>query len=109
MGNSPVDWFSNRARKPEQLGPTCAGDGAQAGPRERPSRSCQPEGHPGQLFIEVNLNAGDADIPETEGKLLVDARGNLGVLEGLGAREAVEIGSITGDELLLGGGGHGYD
>ncbi|TQD89459.1 hypothetical protein C1H46_024994 [Malus baccata] len=64
---------------------------------------------PGQLFIEVDLNAGDADIPETEGKLLVDARGNLGVSEGLGVREAVEIGSITGDELLLGGRGHGYD
>ncbi|KAB2597892.1 hypothetical protein D8674_000812 [Pyrus ussuriensis x Pyrus communis] len=62
-----------------------------------------------KLFAEVDLDASDVDIPETEGELLTDARGDLGVPEGLGAKEAVEIGSVAGNELLLGGGGHGYD
>ncbi|RXH94076.1 hypothetical protein DVH24_016143 [Malus domestica] len=57
---------------------------------------------PGKLFAEVNLNTGEANILETEGELLADARGDLGVLEGLGAREAVEIGWVEDDKLLLG-------
>ncbi|KAM0997172.1 hypothetical protein TB1_006485 [Malus domestica] len=40
MGNSLVDWLLNRARKPEQLGPACAGNEARAGARGRPGRSC---------------------------------------------------------------------
>lgn len=61
------------------------------------------------LFLRVDGDGVDAELSETQGELLADARGRLGVPEVVGARETVEVGAALGEELLLGGGSHGND
>lgn len=64
----------------------------------------------GELLVEVDLDAADADPDEAEAELLADAGGDAGVPEAVaGAGEAVELGAAVGEELVLGGGGHGDD
>ena len=63
----------------------------------------------GELLVDVDLYVGDTDVAEAEAQLFPDAGGDFGVPEVVRSGEAVELRAVLGEELVLGGGGHGHD